>query len=243
MFARPTSRAAAFALAGALSAAGAASAIAEPAPNSLTAQEKSDGWKLLFDGKTAAGWRGFRQKTMPDGWKAQDGALTRVDRGGDIVTEEQFDSFELKLEWKIAAGGNSGIFYRVTEEDDVDASWRTGIEMQVLDNAKHHDGKSPLTSAGSCYALYAPSKDVTRPVGEWNAVRLVVDGKRVEHWLNGEKIVEYEIDSEDWNKRVEGSKFKTMPKFGKAAKGHLCLQDHGDKVSYRSIKIKPLKAP
>jgi hypothetical protein len=211
-------------------------------PNTLTEQEKAAGWKLLFDGKTTAGWRAFRGKSMPDKWHVVDGALVLQPRsgkqGGDIVTEDQYGSFDLKLEWKISPGGNSGIMYHVSESEA--APWFTGPEYQVLDNAKHADGRNPLTSAASCYALYAPTKDSTRPVGEWNQARIVVRGKHVEHWLNGEKVVSYEFDSPDWNDRVKASKFKEMPKFGKEPKGYIDLQDHGDEVAYRNIKIRPL---
>ncbi len=221
----------------------AADAAGETPPNKLTAQEKKAGWKLLFDGKTTKGWRGYKQKTVPSGWVVKDGVLTFENKAGathgDVVTKDQYENFELSLEWKISEGGNSGIMYHVQESEDV--PWKTGPEMQVLDNAKHRDGKNPLTSAGSCYALYAPTKDVTKPVGEWNAAKLVVNGSAVEHWLNGEKIVTYEKGSADWNAKVAGSKFKDFPNFGKATKGFLDLQDHGDHVEYRNIKIRMLR--
>ncbi len=210
----------------------------EEAVNALTDAEKAEGWKLLFDGKSASSWRGFKSDKLPDGWTIEGGALARTGKGGDIVTVDEFESFELKIDWKIAEGGNSGIFFHVSEDEGT--VWKTGIEMQVLDDAKHHDGQSPLTSAGSCYALYPPAKKVVRPVGEWNEARLVVKGPKVEHWLNGEKIVEYEIDSEDWKKRVAESKFKAMPKFATNKKGHLALQDHGDRVEFRNIKVRTL---
>ena len=207
--------------------------------NTLTSEERGQGWKLLFDGKTTAGWRGYKQQDMPAGWQVIDNALVRTASEGDIITTEQYDSFELALEWKISAGGNSGVMYRVSEEGE--ASYHTGPEVQVLDNHGHRDGKNPLTSAGSCYGLYAPSKDVTKPVGSWNQMRLVVKGNHVEHWLNGDKIVEYELNSPDWNTRVEGSKFKEWPKFGRIPRGHIALQEHGNRVEYRNIKIRPLK--
>jgi hypothetical protein len=206
--------------------------------NELTDAEKKAGWRLLFDGKTTQGWRGYKSQACPDGWKVEDGALVRAGKGGDLVTVDEFDDFELVLEWRIAAGGNSGIMFRVSEDEG--APYMTGPECQVLDNAKHPDGKNPKTSAGSCYGLYAPSKDVMKP-GEWNKVRLVVQGSHVEHWLNGEKVVEYEIGSDEWNERIRKSKFKAWAKFGKNAKGHIDLQDHGDRVEYRNIKIRPLE--
>ena len=219
------------------------SARADENANTLTDAEKADGWKLLFDGKTTDGWRAYKGKSVPDKWHVEDGALVfKPNDGshrGDIVTEDQYDSFELALEWKISPGGNSGVMYRVTEE--AGAPFMTGPEYQILDNAKHPDGRHPETSAASCYALYAPAKDVTKPVGEWNKTRIVVNGNHVEHWLNGEKVVEYDFGSDDWEKRVKASKFKDMPRFGKEPKGHIDLQDHGNEVAYRNIKIRPLK--
>ena len=212
----------------------------QPEQNALTDTEAAAGWRLLFDGQTTAGWRGFKQDAAPAGWQVIHGELTRVAGGGDIMTEDQFADFELRLEWRICTAGNSGIIYRVGEgEIDV---WRTGPEMQVLDNGQHIDGGNPLTSAGSCYALYAPSEDVTAPVGLWNRVRLVVRGNHVEHWLNDIKVVEYEINSPDWRKRYEASKFKDMPQYGQLPRGHIALQDHGDRVAYRNIKIRELKS-
>jgi hypothetical protein len=208
----------------------------EPAVNTLTAAEKANGWKLLFDGKSLAGWRAFHSETPPLGWKVEDGALVRRGAGGDLVTVEQFGDFELNLEWKIAEGGNSGIFFRaLTEGDEI---WHSAPEMQVLDNARHKDGKVPETSAGSNYALHAPARDVTKPIGEWNAVRLIAKGPHVEHWLNGVKLLEYELWSADWEARVKASKFGKIPMYGRAKRGHIGLQDHGDYVAYRNIKIK-----
>ena len=204
----------------------------------LTPEEKAAGWKLLFDGKSLTGWRGFKTPTPSAGWKAVDGVLFREAAGGDLLTNEEFGDFELSLEWKLEKGGNSGIFFRVI--DDGDFAWWSGPEVQVLDNAVHKDGKNPLTSAGSNYAVHAPLKDVTKPIGQWNAVRLVVKGAHVEHWLNGVKIVDYELWSPDWAKRVKASKFDKIPIYGKAKRGRIALQDHGDPVWYRNIKIRPL---
>jgi Domain of Unknown Function (DUF1080) len=204
----------------------------------LTPEERAAGWKLLFDGKSLAGWRDFKSETPSAGWKAVDGVLFREAGGGDLLTTEQFGDFELSLEWKLEKGGNSGIFFRVIDEGDF--GWWSGPEVQVLDNAVHNDGKNPLTSAGSNYAVHAPAKDVTKPIGEWNAVRLIVKGAHVEHWLNGVKIVEYELWSSDWEARVKASKFGKIPMYGRAKRGRIGLQDHGDPVWYRNIKIRPL---
>jgi hypothetical protein len=212
---------------------------AEPSgPNTLTSAERAAGWRLLFDGSTTAGWRTFRQAGVPGGWQVVNAALTRIGGGGDLITTDQFTSFELALEWQIAPAGNSGIMFRVSEA--ADATHLTGPEMQVLDNAGHPDGRSPLSSAGACYGLYPPSQDVTRPVGEWNAVRILVNGARVEHWLNGTRVVEYELGSADWLARLQASPFAGVPTYGREARGHIALQDHGDRVAYRSIKIRPL---
>lgn len=214
----------------------------KPEPNTLTDKEKAAGWKLLFDGKTTKGWHRYRGKEVGDRWKAVDGTLALLHKegknGGDIVTDEAFDSFELALEWKVTPGANSGVMYRISEEED--APFFTGPEYQILDNKLHPDGKKKETSAASCYALYAPSKDATRPVGEWNQAVIKVHGDHVEHWLNGVKVVEYTFGSSDWNKRVTASKFHEWKKFGTVKKGLIDLQDHGDDVAYRSIKIRPL---
>jgi hypothetical protein len=206
--------------------------------NTLPAAEREAGWRLLFDGKTTAGWRGFRKDSVPAGWKVVDGALTRVGPAGDIVTREPFRNFELTLEWNISSGGNSGIMYRVTEE--YDQPYWSGPEMQVLDDAKHPDGQSRLTAAGAAYALYPSPAGIVRPPGQWNQVRIVVNGNHVEHWLNGTKVVEYELGSPDWEAKVKASKFAEWRDFGRAPAGYIDLQDHGDWVAYRNIKIKVL---
>ncbi len=212
----------------------------DPTPNQLSAEEKGQGFRLLFDGKSTNGWRGFRQKGFPEGWQVVDGAIARVSNAGDIITEDQFDNFELRLQWKVAPGSNSGIMYFVSE--DQDKPYYTGPEYQILDNAKHPDGRKKITSAASVYALYPPSKDVTRPVGEWNDTKIISLNGKVEHWLNGEKVAEYDRNSDEWKAKVKASKFASMPEFGKPLKGHICLQDHGDPVYYRSIRIRELNS-
>lgn len=211
----------------------------QDAMNELTPSEREAGWRLLFDGETTDGWRGFRQETMPDGWQVVDGALTRVAQAGDIITVEEFGDFELEMEWKVEPGGNSGIFFRVTE--DAGATYETGPEMQVLDDAGHADGQSRLTAAGSNYGLHAAPEGVVKPAGEWNQVRLLVDGAHVEHWLNGQKVVEYELWTPEWEERVADSKFAQWPGYGRAERGHIALQDHGDPVAFRNIKIRPIR--
>ncbi|MEE8585773.1 MAG: DUF1080 domain-containing protein [Acidobacteriota bacterium] len=207
-------------------------------PNSLSGKESQQGWKLLFDGRTLEGWRGFGKDQVPAAWKVEGGALAFAAQGegGDLMTEEEFADFELHLEWKISAGGNSGIFFRVSQ--DRDWSFQTGAEMQILDNSAHADGGNPKTSSGSNYALHAPASDVTRPVGEWNSLRIVARGDHVEHWMNGVKLLEYQLWDEQWEELVRNSKFASMPGYGRNKKGHIVLQDHGNKVWYRSIKIR-----
>jgi cytochrome c len=209
------------------------------AHNLLTEDETQAGWRLLFDGATANGWHEYGKSGAPIGWKVVDGALTRTNDGGaDLVTDEEFESFELSLEWKIGAGGNSGVLFHVA--DGYDYVWRTGPEMQILDDARHRDGRNPLTSAGANYALHAPERDDTFPVGMWNRARILVDGAHVEHWLNGVKQCEYELWSADWRARVAASKFATMPDYGKFARGRIALQDHGDAVAFRDVKLRPI---
>ena len=206
--------------------------------NTLTAAERAEGWQLLFDGETTDRWRGFRRQDMP-GWMVEEGELRRVGGGGDIVTTEQFDDFELKVDWKVQAGGNSGIMFRVSEEWD--RTWKTGPEMQVLDDERHRDGRRPITSAGSNYALHAAAEGAVRPAEAWNEARILVNGGHVEHWLNGVKVVEYELWSDEWDELVAASKWDTLSGYGRQRRGHIALQDHGDWVAYRNIKIRPLR--
>lgn len=212
----------------------------DDSPNAiLTAADRAAGWRVLFDGSALDAWRGYRKPEMPDGWQAIDGSLVLVAAGaGDIITRDQFRNFDLRLEWKVAYGGNSGIFYRATEEGNY--IWQSATEMQLLDDARHADGKSELTSAGSNFALYPVPRGVSRPAGEWNSVRLLVNGSHVEHWLNDVKVVEYELGSAEWDARVEASKFGSMPLYGRSPQGHIGLQDHGDRVEFRNIRIRVL---
>lgn len=196
-------------------------------------------WINLLD-ESASGWRGFRQKTLPAGWRVVDGALTRVGLGGDIIYGKQaFGDFELELEWMLKPVGNSGIFYRATEE--VKRIFEGAPEMQVLDNERHPDNKTELTVAGANYALHGAPRDATRPIGEWNSVRIVARGAHVEHWLNGKKVVDYELWSPEWEAKVKASKFVEWPTYGRARSGYIGLQDHGDWVAYRNMRIRELK--
>ena len=221
------------------------------APNTLTATEKAAGWQLLFDGKTTAGWRNFKKETIGASWKVKDGALFldsqqkadggwQAKDGGDIITTGQYENYELRLEWKIANCGNSGIIFNVVEGADNEYVWHTGPEMQVLDNACHPDAQIETHRAGDLYDMIACKYETVKPAGEWNQVRLIINNGKTEHWLNGKKLVEYEMFTDEWATMIANSKFKDMPDFGKARKGHISLQDHGDKVYFRSVKIKEL---
>ena len=196
-----------------------------------------EGWHSL---DAADAWRGYKQKAMPaKGWTAQDGGLhhAKGGGGGDIITRRQYRNFELELQFRVGEKSNSGIMYRVAETDG--ASYYTGPEFQVLDDVGHNAGDS-VQSAGALYGLYKPVGKTARAVGEWNDVRIVIVGSRVEHWLNGVKVVSAEFGSDDWNARLAKSKFAKWKGFGVHARGHLCLQDHGDEVSYRKIRIREL---
>lgn len=207
-------------------------------PNVLTAAERQAGWRLLFDGRTTTGWRRYDADSISSGWQVVEGALTRVGRAGDIITRETFRNFELTANWKIPPKGNGGIFYRAALGSD--AIYYSAPEYQILDDAGHPDGRTLLTSAGSVYGLYPAIPGVVKPAGEWNTARIVVTGNHVEHWLNGRQIAAYELGSADWKQKVAASKFAQWPEYGKAGEGYIGLQDHGDRVAFRSIKIRVL---
>lgn len=217
-----------------------AEAPAAPMPQPVMAITDSPDWMPLFDGKTLTGWRAFNGDGAPKGWTVtSDGELhfaAGTANGQNAMTTKAFADFELELEWKVAEGGNSGIFYRVSEQ--VDTIHHLALEYQVLDDANHNDGGSGLTSAGSNYALYAPTQKVVRPAGSWNHTRIVAKGKKLQHWLNGKIVVECEVDSDDWNARKAESKFADFPMYGKMTAGHIALQDHGDDVWYKNIRIR-----
>ena len=200
----------------------------------------ADGWRPLFDGTSTAAWRGYKQDALPDGWQVVDGALARVGPAGDIVTVDEFERFELRFEWQVEEGGNSGIFFGVSEQIDGPV-WFSGPEYQILHNAGHRDGEAPITSAGSNYGVHPPAADVTRPPGEWNRSRLIVDRGRVEHWMNGTHLLTYDLDSADWQARVAASKFADVPSYGRVRRGRIAIQDHGDPVRFRSIRIRELE--
>jgi hypothetical protein len=215
------------------------------AVNQLTEQEKREGWQLLFDGESTKGWRGYNRSDVGEGWIVDNGVLACLgkggDIGGDIITEEQFKDFELRFEWRIEAGGNSGVFYHVIEDKRFKAPYETGPEYQLIDDFGFPAELQPWQETGADYAMYPAGKGKNlNPAGEWNSTRILFERGHVEHWLNGEKILEFEAWSEDWIGRVNAGKWKDFPEYGKAKKGRIGLQDHGDKAWFRNIKIKIL---
>ena len=205
---------------------------------------------MLFNGKTLNGWRNFKSKTIGEAWSVTDGAIHlnktqkegfQIKGGGDIVTENEFENFELSIEWKIAPCGNSGIIFNVVEAPEYQYVWQTGPEMQVLDNACHPDAKIEKHRAGNLYDLIASPTESVKSANEWNVAKIVSNKGHLELWLNGVKQVETTMFTPEWEAMIKGSKFKDMPGFGKSKKGRISLQDHGDLVWFRNIKIKELK--
>ena len=210
-------------------------------PNTITEEEKAAGWKLLFDGKTTAGWVGIGKAAFPAiGWTVEDGTLKHTKGGGDIVTSEQFENFELSWEWKIASGGNSGLKYNL-----VDPKKAVGFEYQLMDDANHPDGKQGggTRVTASLYDLLKPAADKKlNATDDWNTSRILVNGNHVEHWLNGAKTVEFEFGGETLKAAIAKSKYKSIAKFGDKTKSPILLQDHGDEIAFRSMKVRILPA-
>jgi hypothetical protein len=205
--------------------------------NSLTAEETKAGWKLLFDGKSTQGWHNFKAEGVRPGWQVKDGLLicAEPENAGDIVTKEKFDWFELKFDFNLSKGGNSGVMFHVA--DDGDATWHSGPEVQLYDHPL--DGQNQIT--GWLYEIYPGTKDAAKPAGEWNTMRILVSPKKCETYVNGVKYYEYVLGSEDFKSRVAKSKFAGLPNFAKARTGSIALQgDHGV-VSFRNMKIRPLR--
>lgn len=207
-------------------------------PGVLSERERLEGWRTLFDGRTSAGWRGYRGQAFPrSGWTVEDGCLHvgAGGGGGDIVTAEEFGDFDLQFEWKVAPGANSGVIYRVGEQRE--ASWQTGLEYQILDDAAH-PGTEPKHSAAALYDLVAPEQKALRPAGEFNEGRIYVRGDRVEHWLNGVRVLEARLSGPEWEAVYGRSKFTAWPGFGTLPRGRIALQDHGDDLWFRNIRIR-----
>ncbi len=210
--------------------------------NTLTEAESKAGWRLLFDGKSTAGWRGYRQKDFPaKGWRVEAGELRKVagERGGDVVTQKPHADFEFAWDWKLAPGGNNGVKYLVTE----DRPGAPGHEYQMIDDGKHADAKGAGTHLTAAFydVLPAATEKSLKPAGEWNQSRILVRGPHIEHWLNGRKVLEYELGSDAVKAGLAKSKFKTAKGFGDKISGHLMLTDHGDGCSFRNLKIRALE--
>ena len=209
-----------------------------------------NGWVSLFDGKTLKGWHTYGKTTIGDAWKAQDGVLFldtekqegwQTKSGGDIVTDDEFENFHLQLDWKISINGNSGVIFYVHEDTaKYEYCWNTGPEMQVLDNDGHPDGKIIKHRAGDLYDIISSSKETVKSVGEWNHVEIISKDGKLDLFLNGTNVVSTTLWNDGWNKLVAGSKFKNYPDFGTYKKGRIALQDHGNNVWFRNIKIKRL---
>jgi len=216
------------------------------AHNTLSKAEIEEGWQLLFDGTTTAGWRGFNAKEPLTGWIAEGGCLKSLGRGGDIggdivYDKEEFGNFELVLEWKLSPGGNSGIFYHVQEGDQYKAAYENAPEYQVIDDIGFPEKLEPWQSVGADYAMYFPdTARIVKPAGEWNESRIRFTPEKVEYWLNGKLTVSFMPWSDDWNARRMNGKWKDYPDYGKARAGFIGLQDHGSIILYRNIKIKKL---
>ncbi|RPH33989.1 DUF1080 domain-containing protein [bacterium] len=219
--------------------------------NALSPQEMKEGWKLLFDGKTTAGWRGAYKAAFPEkGWEVQEGMLTvqpsgggEAANGGDIVTVDEYSSFDFRLDFKLTEGANSGIKYFVTEQQPRTPGSAIGLEYQLLDDARHPDAKLGINgnrTLASLYDVMPAANKKPNPIGEWNQARIVVRGKHVEHWLNGVKVLSYERGGKGFLAHKAESKFKERKEFGEAARGHILLQDHGNQVFFRNIKIRVL---
>jgi hypothetical protein len=207
--------------------------------NTLTAAEQSAGWRLLFDGQTLNGWRGYKSQSVPPAWHVEKGLLTKSTGTEDIITTEMYGNFDLQLDWRLAPKGNAGVFYRGTEE--YDHIYWSAPEYQLLDDKGHADGKTRLTAAGSDYAVYPSPAGYLHKPGAWNHSRILVNGNHVEHWLNGHRMVVYTLGSPNWQARVKKSKFSMFPNYGKATTGYIGIQgDHDGALALRNIKIKVL---
>jgi hypothetical protein len=210
------------------------------APVSGGAKPAAGPWRILFDGSSLDAWRGYQGAPIPGGWHVAGNTLAKDVPVADIVTKDEFGDFELELDWKIGEAGNSGIFYRGSEE--YEHIYWSGPEYQLLDDIKAADGKARITSAGAAYGIYPSPEGHLKPLGEWNSTRIIAKGSHVEHWLNGFKLLEYEFGSPDWLSRVKGSKFSAWPRYGLAKSGHIGLQgDHLGTLAFRSIRIRELK--
>ena len=220
-----------------------ASTVADSASvNTLTEAEKSEGWQLLFDGQTKNGWHSYNKKGNIDDWKVENGmlVLNSSKKDDDIVTDEEFENYHLMLDWNISEGGNSGIIFNVKEDPEYDRTYKTGPEMQVLDNERHSDAKIPKHRAGDLYDLIACSTETVKPAGQWNTAEIIKNKDSLTLRLNGTTVVQTKMFDDNWKQMLANSKFKEWKSFGTINKGVIALQDHGDKVMYRNIKLRKL---
>ena len=211
-----------------------------PVTASAASPDRDAGWRPLFDGRTTAGWRGYRMDSMPSGWRVVDGMLTKEVATRDIVTTAPFADFELELDWKLDSAGNSGLFYRATEAHD--RIYWSAPEYQLLDDAAAPDGRRRITAAGAAHSIMEAPAGVVKPAGQWNTTRVVLRGAHVEHWLNGRKLFEYELWSPEWEAKVKASKFGRWPNYGRATSGLIGIQgDHEGALALRNIRIRELR--
>jgi hypothetical protein len=218
------------------------------APNVLSSKEQTDGWKLLFDGNTKKGWHVFNNRTDGSAWKVADGVLyldpkakgPKGEGGGDIISEEEFENFHLMLEWKLDSGGNSGVIIQAQEDPKYRYAWVTGPEIQIIDNDRHADAKNKKHRAGDLYDLVAATPETVKPIGQWNLMEVMSKDGKLDIFLNGTKVVSTTQWDDNWSKLISESKFKSMADFGKFRKGKISLQDHGNPVYFRNIKIQRL---
>ncbi len=211
--------------------------------NTLSEKEKQDGWRLLFDGKTTAGWHVYRNKTNGAAWKVADGELwldPQSEGRGDLMSDGEYENFELVLDWKIDVGGNSGVVFNSIESEKYRNAWNTGPEMQIIDNDVHPDGKIVKHRAGDLYDLIGSKQESAKAPMEWNTVRIVSNRGKLELWLNNVLQVKITMFTPEWEALIKGSKFVKHPDFGTFHKGHLMLQDHDNRVWFRNIKIREL---
>ena len=221
---------------------------AQTSINKLDAREQADGWKLLFDGRTKNGWHVYNKKSDGSACRVADGALfldpkakgPEGEGGGDIISDQEFENFHLKLEWKLEPGGNSGLIIQAQEDPKYRYAWVTGPEIQIIDNDGHADAKNKKHRAGDLYDLVAATPETVKPIGEWNLMEVVQKNGTLELFLNGSKVVTTTQWDDNWTKLIAESKFRAMPDFGKFRKGRISLQDHGNAVYFRNIKIQPL---
>lgn len=212
--------------------------------NHLTDEQKKEGWKLLFDGKSTDGWHTFQMDKASQAWQARDGKLIftpvdKKDQRGDLLTDNMYQNYHLKLDWKVSKCGNSGIIFNVQEEGQ-EKTYHTGPEMQILDNTCHKDAQYPTHRAGSLYDLIQAQPETVKPAGEWNTAEVILDNGHLVFKLNGSQVVETQMFNEKWEEMLANSKFKRWPGFGTYKKGHIALQDHGDVVEFKNMMIKEL---